>query len=284
MIWRIPAKTFLLGEYAAVAGAGAIILTTEPCFELTIGDDRHSHIHPESPAGRLWQQTGSEQSLRWHDPYAGQGGLGASSAQFVAAYLASGQTAEHTSLIDAYHQCAWSGHGLKPSGYDVLAQSQRQCVYINRQHQILQSYAWPFADLSFILIHSGHKLATHHHLQQTSLPDIPPLAAISEQARQAFEQASSAQLIQAVNAYQNELATQGLSAKHSLELIETLKTNPDVLSAKGCGALGADVLLLLIPAKEEHRLTHHFRQTGWTVLASGKDLYQGHEWIQKKSQ
>ena len=39
MKWRIPAKTFLLGEYAAVAGESAIVLTTSPCFELSLANE-----------------------------------------------------------------------------------------------------------------------------------------------------------------------------------------------------------------------------------------------------
>ena len=57
MKWFIPAKTFLLGEYAALAEASAIILTTTPCFELSLSSKKGlSGIHPKSPAGLWWQQ------------------------------------------------------------------------------------------------------------------------------------------------------------------------------------------------------------------------------------
>lgn len=91
MKWLIPAKTFLLGEYAALAGASAILLTTYPCFELTLTSKNNqlSEIHPKSPAGVWWQQQHLDHGLIWNDPYTERGGLGASSAQFLASYLAS---------------------------------------------------------------------------------------------------------------------------------------------------------------------------------------------------
>lgn len=287
MIWRIPAKTFLLGEYSAVAGAGAIVLTTSPCFELSLSSGGElSGIHPDSPAGRWWSQQGCKSGLLWRDPYSGQGGLGASSAQFLGAYLAAcyetGQEPLHSSMLTAYYESAWTGQGLRPSAYDVLAQSQQQCVYINRQENVIKSYAWPFRDLSFLLLHSGHKLATHNHLQTARLPSIAILSSIAEQAKQAFDRADSEQLISAVISWQNESRALGLSAEHTERLLDELKSNPSILAAKGCGAMGADVLLLLIPTSELDNQAKFLGAKGWTILASSKTLYQGDSLIKKK--
>lgn len=252
MKWLIPAKTFLLGEYAAIAEASAIVLTTTPCFELS-----HSAkpnlvgIHPQSPAGLWWQQQNNlKTGLSWHDPYAGCGGLGASSAQFLASYLASRmlqeKPADMNNMLEAYYQSSWTGKGLRPSGYDVIAQSQQGCVYINRQNNIVQCYDWPFHDLSFFLIHTGVKLATHHHLQDTALPDqIDYLSNLVDTAKNAFEQCDSQQLVTCINHYHTKLAELGLAAEHSLHLINKFKSSPEVLAIKGCGALGADIILIL---------------------------------------
>ena len=52
--WSIPAKTFLVGEYAALKEQSAILLTTTPCFELRLTSQPGLHgIHPQSPAGRI---------------------------------------------------------------------------------------------------------------------------------------------------------------------------------------------------------------------------------------
>jgi mevalonate kinase len=294
MNWQIPAKTFLLGEYAALAGAGAILLTTSPCFETSLKEESLTNaIHPESPAGKWWsrhQSTLANTSfgMSWKDPYHGQGGLGASSAQFLGAYLSSchvsGIEPNHEALLEYYYESAWSGKGLKPSGYDVLAQSQRGCVYINRQQEIMQSYAWPFEDLAFILVHSGHKLATHHHLQSTTLPNaVDVLANLVEQGKQAFEEKDSAGLLQAVSDYQKELSRLNLTAEPTLRLIEAIKSQLKVLAVKGCGAMGADVLLLIVANTELDTQTDYLNTKGWMVLADNRMLYQGQELIKKKS-
>ena len=279
MKWQIPAKTFLLGEYAAVAEASAIILTTTPYFELSLTNSHQLiDIHPESPAGIWWLQNQyADKGLSWSDPYKGQGGLGASSAQFLGSYLASCALQNHSptlnSMLDAYYQCSWSGRGLRPSGYDVIAQSQTGCVYINKQEKIVQSYPWPFEDLSFILLHTRIKLATHHHLQAATLPNqINQLSAITDEAKQAFDLVNSTQLIDAINSYHHQLNELNLVAQHSLEFINQLKTYPEVLAVKGCGAMGADVLLVLSTRNDALALQEKLREKKWTLLATEKNI------------
>lgn len=231
MKWSIPAKTFLLGEYAALAEASALLLMTAPCFDLTLTtQEKLAGIHPESPAGLWWLQQNLGQGLLWHDPYAGRGGLGASSAQFLASYLAGcfiNDTApDLNKMLGAYYESSWYGKGLRPSGYDVIAQSQQGCVYINKQQKKIKSYDWPFQDLSFFLIHTGVKLATHHHLQDSTLPlpdQIDYLSFLVDEAKQAFEQNDSTKLITVINSYHQKLTELNLVAEHSLKFISEFK-------------------------------------------------------------
>ncbi|MCL9682802.1 hypothetical protein [Legionella maioricensis] len=279
MKWQIPAKTFLLGEYAAVAEASAIILTTTPYFELSLTDsDELTGIHPDSPAGVWWrQQKYSGKSLSWYDPYNGLGGLGASSAQFLASYLATSylenKIPDLTAMLTAYYESSWSGTGLRPSGYDVIAQSQQGCVYINKHKKTVISYDWPFKDLSFILLHTGVKLATHHHLQAASLPyQVDELSLIADEAKQAFDQINSEQLLHAINNYHHQLSEINLVAQHSLEFINQLKTHSEVLAVKGCGAMGADVLLVLTARQDAPSLRDKLHSKNWTILATEENL------------
>ena len=204
--------------------------------------------------------------------------MGASSAQFLGAYLASmcvkKKSINQQDMLDAYLQSAWSGEGLRPSGYDVLAQSLQGCVYIDRQHALCQTYSWPFQDVAFLLLHTGQKLATHDHLQTTSLPSqINQLAAIVELTKNAFEHADSHQLINAVNAYHHQLMQMNLVAEHSRQHITFFKGQEDVLAVKGCGAMGADVLLLLVPGNRLLTMSTGLVATGWTIMATSADLY-----------
>ncbi|ARG96637.1 mevalonate kinase family protein [Legionella micdadei] len=289
MKWRIPAKTFLLGEYAAIAGASAIILTTSPCFELSLTEDNLMQgIHPDSPAGQWWAHHRLlSQGVTWRDPYQGKGGLGASSAQFLGVYLASCRSLHvepnQKALLDAYYQCAWRGEGLKPSGYDLLAQSQNRCVYINREQKLIKSYDWPFKEISFLLLHSGQKLATHYHLRNLNLPPtINQLSATVEIAQTAFEQENSEELVKAVNTYQQQLTNLHLVAPHSLEHIKSFISQPGVLAAKGCGALGADVLLLIVHSNCLKSKVKSLAAEGWTILATSDNLYTGRALMKNK--
>lgn len=289
MKWRIPAKTFLLGEYAAIAGEPAILLTTTPSFEMSVTEkEQENGVHKDSPAGQWWAHHRiSNNHLHWVDPYHGKGGLGASSAQFLGAYLASCHLLQirpgYSALLEAYYQCTWSGEGLRPSGYDILAQTQNRCVYVHRQQKKIQSFDWGFEDIGFILLHTGQKLATHCHLKNSAL-DYPlsPLVATVERAKQAFEQTNSEELIVSVNSYQQQLEHLGLVAAHSKEFVKAFKIQDEVLAAKGCGALGSDVILLIVPSECLQTKAFSLQQRGWTVLATNDNLYNGQPVIKNK--
>jgi mevalonate kinase len=280
MKWVIPSKTFLVGEYVALDGGPSIILTTSPCFEMLLSaeTDAVKGINSSSPAGVWWQQQNIQNfGLEWFDPYHGMGGLGASSAQFLGAFYASSFVKNQKTTIDttieAYLKSAWNGAGVAPSGYDVIAQSMRDCVYLHRKKAIYQTYAWPFSDLSFVLIHTGKKLPTHHHLQVIGrLDGVDSLARIVELARSAFVDKNSDDLISSVNAYHEQLLKMDLVAEHSIEMIERLKAEDDILAIKGCGALGADILLAITPSSSLDEKIVQLKSDGWSVIATSDNL------------
>lgn len=280
MKWIIPAKTFLLGEYVAISGGPAIVLTTKPCFELSLSDVPGLRgIHPDSPAGLWWGQHGSaENGLEWYDPYHGLGGLGASSAQFLGAYYATlflqKRTPTKQAMLDAYWQCAWNGQGLRPSGYDVLAQSGNGCAYIHRQKNIYQTYPWLFKRLGFILLHTKQKLPTHHHLQSSCLPsEMQHLAATVDLAKEAFLRDDDSQMVAAIQTYHQQLLSMNLVAEHSLTCMDLLRDQVDVKALKGCGAMGADVLLLLVSSEKITGVIQKLEKHGWNILASSADVF-----------
>lgn len=283
--WKVPAKTFLVGEYAALMGAPAIVLTTAPCFEMILLDQGISGIHPASPAGQFWQQNVRESwGCRWHDPYGGIGGLGASSAQFIAVYLAwallKKQTPSRDELLSFYQHYARQPGAVPPSGYDICAQTMAGCVYLNRQQDMVKSYHWPFTSLDFILIHMGQKLATHDHLKTVNLPSkyaISELTALVEAAHSAFQVGSSEDLITAVNAYHQVLSRLSLVAGHTREWIDCLSSITEIKAMKGCGALGADILLVLVDSHHSAEVQckiQNLSQNKLRCIATMANLYQ----------
>jgi mevalonate kinase len=280
MKWCIPAKTFFLGEYAAIAGLPALLLTTTPCFEVTLTKKSGlDGIHPDSPAGRWWQQQAFEDvGLHWYDPYHGLGGMGASSAQYLGAYYASEYVKKnpviHEEAFKHFTQLTSLASGARPSGYDVMAQSLQGCVYLDKASGKSQTYAWPFDDIGFILLHTGKKLATHEHLQTiTDLGCLDALASIVNSAKCAFDTSDSTRVVKAVTAYHERLLQMNLVAPHSLSLINQLKTHPDVLAIKGCGAMGADVLLLLVPSAQLGACAKDISEFGLNLMATSENLH-----------
>jgi mevalonate kinase len=215
----------------------------------------------------------------WYDPYHGRGGLGASSAQFLSLYRARqimlNLPESAADLLEQYWCFAWSGKGFRPSGYDVLAQSSGRCVVIEGGGVPTKSVAWPFPTLGFLLLHTGQKLATHTHLQTLSdISAMKALVSLAAQACVAFETYDSALFIEKVNAYHAHLLHLGLVAPYTEHCINALIEREDVLAAKGCGAMGADVLLILTPISRLDRLQHALRAQGWEILATAADLYE----------
>src|SRR5665213_3933088 len=83
-----PSKTFLTGEYAVLCGGPALVLNTSPRFELKAvrGEFGVAGIPDGSPASQWIKQRApllADWKIEFSDPHQGQGGFGASSAQFL---------------------------------------------------------------------------------------------------------------------------------------------------------------------------------------------------------
>ena len=215
--------------------------------------------------------------IKWHDPYAELGGLGASSAQFISVYRALHDIYSKSYSIQKifrdYLDVAWSGQGLKPSGYDVLAQSMYGCVYLEK-HQISTSpYSWCFSELAFIIFHTGQKLATHKHLASITLPkSMSSLTRSVELAHMAFQTANSEQLIRSITTYHHNLLDLNLVAPHTQQILQALQTNPQILAMKGCGAMGADLICILMEKQHFSDLYHEIPQRYGKIMATHLDL------------
>lgn len=283
MIWQIPGKTFLIGEYVALQGGPAIVLTTKPCFTVRLNQTKEmTNIHPASPGGRYWQEKAKDEFPDWHlsfyDPYQGKGGLGASSAQFLGAfwahYFLKNKNYSASELLRFYAQYTWQGKGTPPSGYDLLAQMKAGCVSIFQEKEVVQSQNWPFPHLSFLLFHSNRKLATHTHLAAfKQRPQCASLFAHAKSAYTAFLAAEESGFLDALRAFAERLNALNLVADHTKLMLAQLKTEPDILAAKGCGALGADILLIITKQSEESKIIQGMERQGWPFLAKSADLY-----------
>ena len=260
MILSAPGKTFLLGEYVALDGGPSILLSTSPRFELVVTprvDDSATLVfHPESPAGRYYTKH-REDLNAWtygfRDPYQGQGGLGASSAQFALLYAfhhdgewGPSAAIPWATVLQEYRACAWNGIGVAPSGADLVSQLSGGVTYFDGRVVTTEKLAWPFEEMGFSLLRTGHKLATHEHLKEGTLAPHSALRTIVIEARKAFAEADDVRLVEAVNAAALALRQSGLTATFTTDLLDQMRENPQLFwAAKGCGAMGADIVVVL---------------------------------------
>lgn len=255
----VPSKTFLLGEYLILLEGPALIVATKPRFRLKIYEsEKTSHVfHPKSPAGQLLKdQNIRNRFFEFLDPYSGTGGMGASSAQFilVESFLNSFQNLDWQKLYQKFrsqslNQEAWD----RPSGGDVVTQLTGGLTSFNPKKGELKKYAWPFADLDFSLLKTSQKLATHEHLKsiksvlfqfQKSELFVTATQSVS-QAVTSLEKETSDLFVESFKNFANVLDELGLISDLTRRILTEMKACPEILAAKGCGAMGADVICVL---------------------------------------
>ncbi|MDF2867024.1 MAG: hypothetical protein K0S11_494 [Gammaproteobacteria bacterium] len=284
-----PSKTFLLGEYAALVGCPALVLNTEPRFELQIEQTHHFNvqgIETQSPAGRFIKDNQAifkSYRLNFIDPHQKQGGFGASSAQFLMVYcfyqtlqqfgknlaegvkpllqLTNSQLPEFRStLLATYLNYAWNGIGIAPSGADIMGQLYGHITWFDKSNNEAKILEWPFPNLQLLLLRTGVKIATHEHLKQLTNISYEPFSTILAEAYQSLSLANEVNFLQAINNYANILATYQFVATTTQELLANLNQLPYVSAAKGCGALGADVILCLVKQQNLINFQHWLNQ------------------------
>lgn len=284
----LPSKTFFLGEYLALCGGPAILLNTFPRFDITFNYDGTSTIEgidTDSPAAKFIHEHQSQFkgiSIRFNDPHQGQGGFGSSTAQFAGVYLLGhyGDSLCHTILnnpatineaLEYYYQYAWNKHGMRPSGYDLIAQLTGGITFC-KNTKLFSKHAWPFTGIDFALIRTDQKIATHEHIANLEFFAIDELHQITSKALTAFNTADANLIIDCVQTYHQALQQLGFVAEYSNILIDELIAQKFILAAKGCGALGADVILVLYPSESNYELKQWLNQKQLKLIATQSQL------------
>jgi mevalonate kinase len=286
LVLSVPGKSFLAGEYLALKGGPSLVFTSKPRFELIArlaksGRGQVEGIHPESPAGQLicdHRDFFSEYDLRFLDPHQGRGGWGASTAQVLMAFvlnewrssceLETLKSLSISRLLESYWKYAWNGQGHRPSGADLVAQYKGSLCLFEKRTGLLGIYGWTFSDIDFALIPTGKKLPTHEHLKTLGEFKEESLETAMKAIQRALQNRDSQEFVAGIQANAASLAELGFVAPHTQLLCQELLQKPGVLAAKGCGALGADVVLVIY----EKTYSEAFKN-----FVTSKDITQGLE-------
>lgn len=290
-----PGKTFLCGEYLALNGGPAITIATEPRFRLEVrrGNGQHS-FHPDSPAGRYLNEHAADFAdfdLRFVNPY-GAGGFGGSTAEFLLVralhQFGPGVWTEHQLDLDV--RAAWTAYRelhadvtLKPSGADLVGQACGLLTGFERRSGKIQVFTWPFQNLGFQLFKTSIKVQTHVHLQDFAdtarAEKLEVLEPGCQRVWDALRKASEGQFLIGLNEVTRGLESLGLQADEIRPMTEKLRQIPGVRAVKGCGAMGADVILAVFDQREVRRVevVEAGRALGLVAIASDQDLATGLE-------
>lgn len=263
--FSVPSKTFLLGEYAVLSGCPAVIANTTPRFSLLMTHYTEQHtndyvnINKQGAIKLLCEHIEKDcHGFRFTfiDPYNGAGGFGASSAQYALLYAAHKQlTQQHfepkiclNHYLQDYRNT--SAASLQPSGADIVAQCYGQLTVFNPEKQHCDQLTWPWNDIHCVFLRTQHKVPTHQHLANLSTFPTQALAECSLAGINALQQANKQNFIDAVYTTARQLEKANLTHHLTISLLKQLADCPFVLAAKGCGALGADVITTVVSTND----------------------------------
>jgi mevalonate kinase len=285
-----PSKTFLVGEYGVLDGGPALLVATEPRFEVTIetgGEGVCGNIHPNSPAGqwaRRERDIFANVNLNFFDPHSGRGGFGASSAQFLLLWAWSqmehkpfsqlGEGVDVAEILNDYWAQVPESQS-RPSGADVVAQAVGGLTLVTTTPLSVQQKQWPFTELDFLIVPTGHKIQTHEHLNTTGKVGFDELKDSAKEVCAALSNSHALGFLEGIRQFSSLLRGQNRLASHTEQLLERWLEAPGVRAGKGCGALGADSFVLFVDKEKSLEIRRAFEISGLPVLASALSLSSG---------
>lgn len=309
----LPSKCFFLGEYAVLNGSPAILATFEPNFTCsaqatnTPQTSRDFFANPNSPAGKLWASDEaffSKWEMQFSDPYPqGMGGFGRSSAEFAALYMLREKSKPEAS--GTIYQAAWrardeyrelhDGAGPVPSGADLVAQiinvGPGSLLYLDFNDKLAQEINGYPVDIRFYVFPTGIKVPTHEHLEKLQkLPEnfVEELNTITNKAqvlltrfdRNPIESIErSVEVGELLDRYHILLAGENLLDRNAMDFRDRIRGITGVLGAKGCGALGADIVVAAVRSEERSRFLYEIE----SMSLHGCFDFRAQEWLKEPS-
>lgn len=255
----IPSKTFLFGEYAVLANAPAIVIATPPFFEINFGNN--PSFNALSPAAKMLRQP---QKLCLKNTTSK--GLGKSSAECIVSWLQHAQKPEINQLLTEFY----AANKTPASGADIKCQWYGYCTDTSAN----TSCSWPFPEIDIGIWATGEHVANHLAIsEQTKIPEA--LINLANSCYQAWQTKNLQLLLTNLNAYQHCLIEQNLQIQSVQTMIQKIKENKHVLLAKGCGTMGADIILTLSNYSNRHIVQKSIAEIGLKQVFLGNYVVAG---------
>lgn len=140
------------------------------------------------------------------------------------------------------------------SGADLTAHLQGGISYFERKTNTRKKLAFRFANIGFSLFSTGIKIKTHEHLKTfrsdpMQLEKALGYEKIVLQMRQSLEENDEHLFVESINSSKDFLLTNNWVADSTMALLKIIDSTDNnqkvILATKGCGALGADTIMVV---------------------------------------
>jgi hypothetical protein len=175
-------------------------------------------------------------------------------------------------LLKDYQDLA-TNSAVRPSGADLIGQVCGKMTYFHKNQGKIKTFSWPFSEIGFCILRTGFKLATHEHLKSLVEFNSAEFAKAALQVIDGLAKIDSQEVVAGVQNYHRELIKQKKVAHETLVLLRNFENLEGVLAMKGCGALGADAVMLVFETCSD--FLNQIRSLNLEVLATHKDLSEG---------
>lgn len=280
----IPGKTFLVGEYSALVGGSVLGLATGPGFKIDYQSKPKAKVvqdfSMESPAGQLLQDNSSffeNLKIKIQDGFTPYGGFGKSTAEFLSAQMHLGigtELGNFEKIRQIYKDCSLKS-GAEVSGLDLAIQYFGGVTYYEHSSESYSQGPWAYPQYDFILISTGQKVKTHEHIQSLNKPMLASLNPLCEQVIASYFKKNIQEFVAGLKAWSELLESSGFLSAESKNLKTKLEKNRDILCVKPCGAMGADVILVLCELEKSLSVQKSFQNLKLKVQATSLDLMDG---------
>ena len=267
-------------RYAVLAGGSCLGLGTHPSFSINL-ESLEQTFHPDSPAG-LYLSKNHLLNFKHEfiNPY-GVGGFGASTAEFIFSYFSNPKALRN--LEDAFktYLSLYSGReAQKPSGADLVTQLVGGISQIDLSASVpkVEKLNWNFKDLDFLIYSTGLKVKTHEHLAGLDRKICDGLVKPCSEVIEAFKTNDSQLFKAALALWSKNLEQLGLMAPEVSQLKSRLESDIPGILVKPCGALGADVVIVLTSKEQKQSVLTKIQQaklSGLTFKADSSHLANG---------
>lgn len=278
--FTLPGKTFLVGEYAVLAGGSCLGLATRPSFSMNLKGSKQT-FHANSPAGLYLSKNNLIHfEHEFINPY-GVGGFGASTAEFIFSYFSNFEASKKLEdIFKAYISLFDDRPEQKPSGADLVTQLIGGISHIDLSgyQPKVEKLNWNFKDLDFLIYSTGLKVKTHEHLANLDRLTCESLVKPCSEVIQAFKTNDSQVFKEALASWSKNLEQLGFIVPEILQLKSRLEAEIPEILVKPCGALGADVIVVLTSKEQKQSVLAKIEQThlpGLTFHADSSHLING---------